>query len=104
MAKKKYIPSPDFWKESYSRPEFLGRWMIESKVPISKIRIDRNLFAFQNEIDLSQVEFIVENFNKDFWIPILVNPGYYLLDGQHRLRVAKKMGLEFIDVAIDNNP
>jgi ParB-like chromosome segregation protein Spo0J len=33
-------------------------------------------------------------------MPILVNTDFFLLDGQHRLQVAKKLGLKYVDVAI----
>ena len=72
------------------------------RVPLSRISIDKSLFSWQNEVDSSRVEFIQANFNRDFWMPILVNRDYFLLDGQHRLEAAKRMGLQYIDVAIDN--
>ena len=100
MSKKYYIPVSEIWKKTFTLPEFREIWTIEDRVPISKIRIDKRLFAWQNEVDLSQVEFIVENFNLDFWMPIMVNPDYFLLDGQHRLKVAERLGLEYIDTVI----
>jgi hypothetical protein len=72
------------------------------RVPLSKIKIDKSLFAWQNNVDPSKVNFIIKNFDIDFWMPVTVNPDYYLLDGQHRLKVARKMGLKYIDVVIDN--
>ena len=92
-----YIPV-ELWKDSYKLPYFT---FIE-RVPVSKIKIDKGLFAWQNEVDLSQVDFITKNFDIDFWMPITVNQDYYLLDGQHRLQVAEKLGLKYIDVVIDN--
>lgn len=92
-----YIPV-DIWKESYQAPSFT----FVKKIPLSKIKINKKFFSWKNNVDPAKVDFITENFDLDFWMPIIVNPEYYLLDGQHRLRVAKKMGLKYIDVAISN--
>jgi len=102
MTKKRYIPMGEIWKETYLHPQSMKSFQLVEKVPISKITIDKRLFSWQNEVDFSQVDFIVKNFDNDFWIPILINRDYFLLDGQHRLQVAMRMGLEFIDVVIDN--
>jgi hypothetical protein len=102
MPREKYIPMGEIWKETYLRPQIMRSLQLIERVPISKIMIDKRLFSWQNEVDLSQVEFIVKNFNLDFWMPILINKDYFLLDGQHRLQVARQMGLEFIDVVIDH--
>jgi ParB-like chromosome segregation protein Spo0J len=32
----------------------------------------------------------------------MVNPEFFLLDGQHRLAAAQKMKLRYLDVVIDN--
>jgi hypothetical protein len=101
MPKKNYIPIGIIWKETYSRPEIMASFTLVEKVPLSKIITDKSLFSWQNEVDSFQVEFILENFDRDFWMPILVNEDFFLLDGQHRLEVAKRKGLEFIDVVID---
>lgn len=95
MTKTNYIPMGEIWKGG-----FFSVGLVE-KVPLSKIKIDKNLFAWQNEVDFSEVDFIIENFNLDFWMPIRITEDYFLLDGQHRLQVARKMGLEFIDACID---
>jgi hypothetical protein len=52
------------------------------------------------QVSRSRVDFIVKNFDIDFWMPILINSEYFLLDGQHRLEVAKKLGLKYIDAVI----
>jgi len=96
---KNYI-SADLWKDTYKSPQIERSFTFVEKVPLSKIKIDKRLFSFQNEVSPSLVDFIVENFDKDFWMPILVNSDFFLLDGQHRLLVAKKLGLKYIDVAI----
>ena len=43
------------------------------------------------------------NFDRDARMPITINKNYYLLDGQHRLELARQMGLSFIDVVIEDS-
>jgi hypothetical protein len=100
--KKTYIPSPDYLTSMYSKPEFNGRWIVMSKIPIEKIKIDKSLFSFQNEVNWSEVEYISRSFEVNAWFPVMVNPDFFLLDGQHRLAAAKKMKLRYLDVVIDN--
>lgn len=99
---KEYIPAPDFWRSMFLHPEFGGRWVIKEKVPVSEIKIDKSLFSFQNKVDLEQVDSMVAEFTINLWIPITVNPDGFLLDGQHRLKTAEKLGLNYIDVVVDN--
>lgn len=96
---KNYIPA-ELWKDSYKSPQMQKSFTFVEKVPLSRIKIDKRLFSFQNDVSASFVNFIVENFDKDFWMPVLVNADFFLLDGQHRIQVAKKLGLKYIDVAI----
>jgi hypothetical protein len=42
-------------------------------VPIRKIKIDKALFAFQNEVDDKAVDYIVKNFYRGAWYPMMVN-------------------------------
>lgn len=96
-----YIPVKKHWFEMYTRfdkPYFTLRL----KFPIEKIKIDKSLLAFSNELSQSNVMYILMNFDRDAWMPILLNKGYYILDGQHRLEVARQMGLSFIDVIIED--
>ena len=97
---KNYIPA-ELWKDSYTNPTIGESFTFVEKVPLSKIKIDKSLFSWQNEVSSSRVDFIVENFDIDFWMPILINSDYFLLDGQHRLQVAKRLKLKYIDVVID---
>jgi hypothetical protein len=99
---KTYIPSPDYLTSMYSNPQFNGRWVVVTKIPIEKIKIDKSLFSFQNEVNWNDVEYICENFEKGAWYPVMVNPDYFLLDGQHRLATARKMNLKYIDAVVDN--
>lgn len=94
-----YIPA-ELWKDTYIDPQVAKSFALVEKVPLSKIRIDESLFSYQNKVDPRKVDFITENFDINFWMPILINSDYFLLDGQHRLQVAKKLGLKYIDVAV----
>jgi hypothetical protein len=73
------------------------------KFPIEKIKIDKSLFAYQNDVLQSDVLYMLMNFDREVWMPITINKNYYLLDGQHRLELARQMGLSFIDVIIENS-
>ncbi|HAX71009.1 MAG TPA: ParB/RepB/Spo0J family partition protein [Anaerolineales bacterium] len=100
--KKTYIPSPEYLTSMYAKPEFKGRWVVMSKIPIDKIKVDKTLFSHQNEVNWADVKSITENFEIGAWFPIMVNPNLFLLDGQHRLAAAKKMKLKYLDVVVDN--
>lgn len=97
-----YIPSPDYLTSMYSKPEFNDRWVVQAKISIGKIKIDKSLFSFQNDVDMDAVEYLCENFEIGAWFPVMVNTEYFLLDGQHRLAAAQKMGLQYIDIVVDN--
>jgi hypothetical protein len=86
----------------YSKPEFNGRWVVQTKIPIEKLKIDKSLFSFQNDVDMDEVEYMCKNFEISAWYPVMVNPDFFLLDGQHRLAAAQKMDLQYIDVVVDN--
>ncbi len=77
-------------------------WVPEARVSISTIKINEDLFSYQNKVSESATLDIVRNFDNELWMPITVNQKYYLLDGQHRLAAAKYLGLEYIDVVIQN--
>ena len=72
------------------------------KTPIEKIKVDKTLFSFQNEVNWIEVEYISKNFEIGAWFPIMVNRDFFLLDGQHRLAAAQRMKLQYLDVVIDN--
>ena len=72
------------------------------KTPIEKIKVDKTLFSFQNEVNWTEVEYISKNFEIGAWFPIMVNRDLFLLDGQHRLAAAQNMKLKYLDVVIDN--
>lgn len=46
------------------------------------------------------VFYMLVNFDKDVWMPPTLDDKHFLIDGQHRLELAKQMGLEYIDVVI----
>lgn len=72
------------------------------KTSIEKIKVDKTLFSFQNEVNWTEVEYISKNFEIGVWFPIMVNRDFFLLDGQHRLAAAQRMKLQYLDVVIDN--
>lgn len=96
---KNYIKSSDSLKNIFAK--FNG-FSFEHKISIKKIKINRKLFAFDNSVNMDDVNYMLMNFNKTIWDPITVNTNYYLLDGQHRLALAKKLGLNYIDVMVED--
>ncbi|MEK6598994.1 MAG: ParB N-terminal domain-containing protein, partial [Deltaproteobacteria bacterium] len=71
------------------------------RAPIKKIKIDKTLMSFPNDVNDDEVTCMINNFEEDVWEPILINSDYYLLDGQHRLRLAFRTGIKFIDVIME---
>ena len=59
------------------------------------------LMSFPNDVDDDEVTHMINNFEEDVWEPILINSDYYLLDGQHRLQLAFRTGIKFIDVIME---
>ena len=94
-----YIKSSNSLKNVFAK--FNG-FSFEYKISIKKIKVNRKLFAFDNSVNMEDVCYMLMNFDKFFWDPVTVNTDYYLLDGQHRLALAEKMGLRYIDVMIEN--
>ena len=101
MKRREYIPTPAHWNEMFVKNSSNPRWTPEAKVPIDKIQIDKKYFSFPNEVDSNQVLEMLVNFKKELWMPITINQDYFLLDGQHRLEVARQLCLKFIDVVIE---
>lgn len=60
--------------------EFLFRGVLLPKTPIEKIKVDKTLFSFQNEVNWTEVEYISKNFEVGAWFPIMVNRDFLLLD------------------------
>lgn len=99
---RSYIPVRKHWLEMCTRYD-KSYWTHILKFPIEKIKIDKLLFSFQNEISESAVLYMLMNFDHDAWMPITLNKEHYLLDGQHRLALAKQMGLFYIDAIIEDS-
>jgi uncharacterized protein (DUF1015 family) len=70
------------------------------KYPIDKIKFSKKYLAFANTVCDESVNSIVNDFYLDAWEPIFLNPKNYLIDGQHRLTAARKMGLKYLDIVI----
>lgn len=102
MRNRDYIPVEKHWFDMYTRNFKMNYWTPKLRVPISRIKIDKKLFSYQNQISKQSVQNIVSNFDRELWMPITVNKELYLLDGQHRLAVAKQLGLNYVDVVIQD--
>lgn len=101
MRSKNYIPVIQENYDMFAR--FNVPYLSPSrKVLISKIKIDKSLMSFPNEVSEDVVETIIEYFDEWAWLPILIDKNNFLLDGQHRLRVAAKLKLRFIDAIVQD--
>ena len=95
---KDYIPCAELWMSmtAFESDMFTPK----RKLPIEQIQFDVRVLAYPNNVNFDHVENIVANFDALGWTPIFINPDNYLIDGQHRLEVAKRFGLKFIDVVV----
>lgn len=96
--RKEYIPSPLWFKEMYQ--QYPDDYTVMEKFPIETIKFDKQLLAYANDVNIYDVVYILMNFDVNAWEPIHINEDNYLLDGQHRLRVAKDLCLKYIDVIV----
>ena len=99
---RNYIPAKKHWLDMFTKYD-KPYWTPMLKFPIEKIKIDKSLFAYQNDVLQSDVLYMLMNFDREVWMPITINKNYCLLDGQHRLELARQMGLSFIDVIIEDS-
>lgn len=99
---RNYIPVKKYWFEMHTRFDKLY-CTPALKYHIEKIKIDKSLFDYQNEVSQSKVLYMLMNFDRSAWMPIRLNKDHYLLDGQHRLELARQMGLSYIDVIIEDS-
>jgi hypothetical protein len=99
--KKDYIPCPDYHMDfsivNMSAPGFCSPI---AKFPLRKIKFNKKYLSYANPVREEDVNWIVNDFHLEGWEPIFLNPKEYLIDGQHRLAAAKRMGLKFMDVVI----
>lgn len=93
-----YIPAKKHWFGLYTQ--------LDNKyfTPVLKFPIDKitRPLDYPNEISERDIFYALLNFDREAWEPIVINKSFFLKDGQHRLEVAKQMGLSYIDVIIDN--
>lgn len=102
FPQRDYIPAID-WQDTclmLSKADDLFDWVQINRVPVKKIKVDKSLLDYPNEVNEDEVTYMINNFYKDAWEPIFMNENYFILDGQHRLRLAKRIGLKYIDVVM----
>jgi hypothetical protein len=96
-----YISVKKHWFEMYTKfdkPYFTP----QVKFPIEKIKVDKSYYADKQEIFKADMLYTLVNFDREAWAPVIIDTDYLLIDGYHRVEVAKQMGLAFIDVVIQN--
>jgi hypothetical protein len=98
MKYRDYIPVKDFWLGIYKWESVKPFYEMRLKVPIDKIKYDKSMFV--NELSQSRVLELLLNFDRMYWDVIIINEDMYLLDGQHRMRLARLMGLKYIDAVV----
>lgn len=90
---RNYIPCLKHWKDMFGQYHF---YKAKDKFPVKKIKHKK----LKNQLDMREVFDMLLNFNKEVWMPITLNKKNFLIDGQHRLVLAKQMGLEYVDVIV----
>jgi hypothetical protein len=91
---QEYIPSPQHVGKDY---------ILIEKFPIEGIETGRDLSEQQNKIDYNRISEMWDSFDQKLWEPLLIDTEHHLLDGQHRIELAKMMRLRYIDVIIKND-
>ena len=102
LLQKDYIRSPYHWKEMWinaSKRDSDWDWLPIDKVRIKKIKIDKKFLP--NEVNDDEVTYMINNFDEEVWHAVMINEDYFLLDGQHRLRLAFRTGMKYIDVIME---
>ena len=102
LLQNDYIRSPYHWKEMWinaSERDSDWDWMPIDKIFIKKIKIDKKFLP--NEVNDDEVTYMINNFDEEVWHPVMINKDYFLLDGQHRLRLAFRTGMKYIDVIME---
>jgi len=101
--RRTYIPCPNYFMNfSVVNSTTSGFCTPIKKYPINKIKFNKKYLSFANIVREEDVNSIVSDFYLDAWEPIFLNSKNYLIDGQHRLAAAKRMGLKFLDIVIIN--
>lgn len=90
---KKYIPCERHWKDMFAQ---YSMFRVVEKFPLRMIKKKK----LRNDLDTGAVLYMLVNFNRSAWMPIILDGKYFLLDGQHRLRLAEQMGLEYMDAVV----
>lgn len=94
LKRQKYIESSDSLGDGSALC-----WQFFPKIPIDKIKHDPS--KYPNQLDLAEVIYMMDNFYPSGFHPIRVDKDFNLKDGQHRLKFAKMVGLQFIDVWVE---
>lgn len=94
---KKYIPCEKHWKDMFAQ---YSMFKVVEKFLIQKIKKKK----LRNDVNLKDVFYMLLNFDKEVWMPLTLDEQNFLIDGQHRLELAKQMCLEYVDVVIQSNP
>src|SRR4030067_1393406 len=97
---RNYIPVKKHWFEMYTKFD-KPYYTPQVKFPIKKLKIGY-FYADKQNIFKADVFYMLVNFDREAWAPVLINTDYLLLDGYHRVEVAKQMGLSFVDVVIED--
>lgn len=90
---REYIPCQKHWKDMFTQYPF---FRVIEKFSISRIKRKK----LRNSLDKGEIFYMLMNFSKDAWMPVILDQKYFLLDGQHRIELARQMGLSHIDVVI----
>lgn len=98
---RNYIPVKKHWFEMYikfDKPYFVAH----RKFPIEKIKVDKSYYADKQEMFKADMLYMLVNFDREAWAPVIINKSGLLVDGYHRVAMAKQKGLLFIDVVIED--
>ncbi len=70
------------------------------KVSLDKIKVDTRRMAYPNVPSLDEALHLIQYFDIENWLPIRLDDEYYLLDGQHRMIIARLLGLKYLDAVM----
>ena len=93
-----YIPVDDHLMDVYVK--YAPAFVPKRRVAIANIQVSKKRLPYANPVDMAEVTRIIFDFFQEAWEPIHISPDSFLLDGQHRLKAAEKMGLRYIDVIV----